>query len=94
MRAAGDSQLMPKGDTKCGVAGETQLLVSDDGFRTARRVCEDVDMSSHSTWQIGALLVLPDGSALGEAPRVSLPARLGFCAGLWRWGCAHHRGTD
>ena len=29
-------------------------------------------MSSHSVWQIGALLVLSDGSALGEWQRASL----------------------
>ena len=44
--------------------GETQLLVSSDGFRTSQRVCEHLDMSSWDVWDIGALHVTPAGSAL------------------------------
>jgi hypothetical protein len=44
--------------------GATELLVSNDGFRTGQRVCQHLDMSSWSSWDIGALIVTPAGSAL------------------------------
>jgi len=44
--------------------GATELLVSHDGFRTGQRVCQHLDMSCYSAWEIGALIVTPAGSAL------------------------------